>query len=202
MLAAAVALAGEIAMSRSAVFAAIVATVACAAASAKVNAEPMLTISCDKPNGFNIEYGTALHERVETDQKKQPEPLPTLRGPTKNSYLGTPTFIIDSNKTKMTVTWAELPEDVELRQQAKELNIPRMPPPPATEATIVWFSKDQISAIEAGPWLIMTYSFYPGLGTAFIGEQSSDFTVKNTRQLATFAHCEFSWTNPQLRDQQ
>jgi hypothetical protein len=190
-------------MSRCAVLGAVVSAIACAAALAKANAEPMLTISCEKPKGFNIEYGTTLHERVEADQKKQAEPAPSLKGPTKDGYSGLPTFSIDSNKKKMTVTWAEPPENAEVRKLEKESNIPQMPPPPpATEAIIVSFMHDQISAIEAQPWSIMTYSFFPDFGTAFIGEQFFDFASKNTRQLATFSHCEFSWTNPQLRDQQ
>jgi hypothetical protein len=42
----------------------------------------------------------------------------------------------------------------------------------------------------------MTYSFYPRFGTAFIGQQAISLGLKNTQQLATFAHCEFSWANP------
>jgi hypothetical protein len=96
----------------------------------------------------------------------------------------------------MTVVWAELPEDAELRKRAKEMNIPQLPPPSASDATVVLFSRDQISAIEAEPWSMTTYSFFPTLGTAFIGQQAMQPGSKNTVQLATFAHCEFSWTNP------
>jgi hypothetical protein len=169
MFAAAVALAWG-AMSRCAALGGVVSVVACAVALAKANAGPMLTISCDKPNGFNIAYGASFKERVEARREKQPEPPPSLKGPTQDAYTGKPTFIIDSNEKKMTIIWTELPEDVELRKKAKELNIPQMPPPPAIEANIVWFSKKQISAIEVGPWSIMTYSFYPTFGTAFIGD--------------------------------
>jgi hypothetical protein len=159
-------------------------------------AEPLVTVYCDKPNGFNIAYGTTLKERVEAEQNKQQEPAPALRGPAKDDYSGRPTFIIDSNEKKMTVIWAELPEDVALRKKPQELNIPTLPPPAAAEATIVWFAKDQISAIDADPWSITTYSLYPMFGIAFIGEQSMDLGFHDTRQIATFAHCEFSWTNP------
>jgi hypothetical protein len=161
-------------------------------------AEPLVTISCDKPNGFRIEYGTTPEERFEASQKNQPSPPPTLSGPNKDSYLGTPTFIIDSNKTKMTVVWAELPEDLELRKRAKELDLPLLPPTPpaAAEASVVMFFRDQISAVQVEAFLIMTYSFFPKLGTAFIGEQNIDSVYKNTTQIATFAHCEFSWTSP------
>jgi hypothetical protein len=84
-----------------------------------------------------------------------------------------------------------------LRKQAKKFNLPQMPPPPASDATIVLFMKEQISAIQVDLWSIMTYSFFPTVGTAFIGQQFIQIGSKSTRQLATFAHCEFSWTNPQ-----
>jgi hypothetical protein len=162
----------------------------------RASAEPLVTISCDKPNGFNISYGTTLKERLGARLNKQPEPPPALRGPEEDGYSGKPTFVIDANRKDMTVIWAELPEDVELRKRAKELNIPQLPPPPATQATIVFYIPDQISAIDAEPWSIMTYSFFPTLGTVFIGEQKKQPGANSTTQLATFAHCEFSWTNP------
>ena len=59
----------------------------------------------------------------------------------------------------MTVVWSELPDDVKLRQQAKELGLPQMPPPPAANATVVLFLDEQISAVLVEPWSIMTFSF-------------------------------------------
>ena len=162
----------------------------------QAKAEPLVTISCDKPKGFNIAYGTTLSERAQAREKNQPEPPPRLRGPTEDGHAGTPTFVIDSNKQKMTVIWAELPEDVELRKRAKELNLPPIPPPPATDATVVLFFTEQISAIEVEPWSIMTYSFFPTLGKAFIGQQVMQPGSKEITQFATFTHCEFSWSNP------
>ena len=89
-------------------------------ATPNAQSEPLVTISCEKPNGFNIAYGTSFTERVGADQKKQPEPGPSLKGPTKDGYSGAPTFIIDSNKKEMIAVWAELPEDVELKKARAE----------------------------------------------------------------------------------
>jgi hypothetical protein len=122
-------------------------------------------------------------QRFEASQKKQPEPPPALSGPNKDGYGGKPTFVIDSNAKDMTVIWAELPEDVELRKQAKELKLPQMPPPPATDATIVWFSQDQISAIQVDLASVMTYSFFPKLGTAFIGQQYMQLGAKTAIEI-------------------
>jgi hypothetical protein len=160
------------------------------------SAEPLVTITCDQPKGFNITYGTSLRERFEAREKKLPFPTPTFSGPNNDGFLSKPTFVIDANKRDVTVIWTELPEDVELRKQAKKLNIPQPPPPPASNATVVWFMPDLISAIDAEPWSIVTYSFFPKLGTAFIGQQSMSPGSKDTTEIATFAHCELSWTNP------
>jgi hypothetical protein len=180
---------------------AVIATVACFAVLGKASAEPILTISCDKPNGFNIAYGTSLNERFDASQKNQPEPPPALSGPNKDGYLGKPTFVIDSNKKNMTVIWGELPEQVELREQSKRLNLPTLPPPAATHATVVLFLDEQISAIEVVPFSIMTYSFFPTIGTAYIGQQSMQPGSKSTTTLATFARCQYSWANPRSRGQ-
>ena len=49
-------------------------------------AEPLVTITCDKPEGFSIAY----------------EPTkPSVKGPTKDGYRGKPTFVIDANKKNM-----------------------------------------------------------------------------------------------------
>jgi hypothetical protein len=53
---------------------AVIATVACFAILGKASAEPILTISCDKPNGFNIAYGTSLKERVDASPKEPARP--------------------------------------------------------------------------------------------------------------------------------
>jgi hypothetical protein len=169
---------------------------ACTYPTTKAAAEPLVTISCEKPNGINISYGASLQERVEAKEKNQPEPPPTLKEPTKDGYAALPTFIVDSNKKKMTVIWSELREDAEARKVLKDLSLPMIPPPPATDATVVLFTDDQISAIETDLWSIMTYSFFPKLGTAFIGQQAMQPVTKGATELATFAQCQFSWTNP------
>jgi hypothetical protein len=163
---------------------------------AEANAEPLVTISCEKPTGFTIAYGVPLTDQADAAAKHQPEPAPALKGPITDGYLAKPTFVVDSDRKKVTIIWVEPPEEVEFRKLATQLNLPQLPPPPATDATIVSFFKEQISAIEAEPWSIMTYSFFPTVGKAFIGQQFIDLGSKNIRQLATFAHCEFSWNSP------
>lgn len=39
------------------------------AAARNAQSEPLVTISCEKPNGFNIAYGTSLTERVKPSKK-------------------------------------------------------------------------------------------------------------------------------------
>jgi hypothetical protein len=160
--------------------------------------EPLVTISCDKPEGFNIAYGVSLTERFSASQNNQPGPTkPSLKGPTKDGYRGKPTFVIDSNKKNMTIGWTLLPEDAELTKQAKEAGLPQLPPVPASDGVVVQFNKEHISAVQADPWSIMTFSFFPTTGTAFISQQVIQLASKNTFQSASFAHCEFSWAAPQ-----
>jgi hypothetical protein len=54
------------------IFGAVIMAFGCLAG-AEAHAEPLVTISCGKPNGFNIAYGTSLIERFEASEKKQPE---------------------------------------------------------------------------------------------------------------------------------
>jgi hypothetical protein len=88
----------------------------------------------------------------------------TLKEPEKNGYAALPTFVIDSNKKKVTVIWSELPKDEEGKKGIETAWA--IPPPPATDATVVLFTGDQISAIEADLWSITTYSFFPKTGSA------------------------------------
>jgi len=140
-------------------------------------AEPLVTISCDKPEGSSMTYGISLTARVDAASKEQPEPTnPTLRGPTSNGYMGKPTFVIDSNRKTITIVWNEM-----------------SPPVLASDGVVVQFLPEQISAIQVNPWSITTFSFFPKMGTAFIGQQSMDLGFHNAMQLSTFARCEFSW---------
>ena len=71
-------------------------------------AEPLVTISCEKPEGSSITYGVLLKERLDALAQEQPEPVnPTLRGPTKNEYQGKPTFVIDSIGKKLRLSGAK-----------------------------------------------------------------------------------------------
>jgi hypothetical protein len=144
-------------------------------------AEPLVTISCEKPEGSSTTYGVPLKERLDALAQEQPEPVnPTLRGPTKNEYQGKPTFVIDSNRKKITIVWSEM-----------------LPSLPAADGVVVQFLPEQISAIQVEPWSITTFSFFPKMGTVFIGQQSMALDFHNAMQLSTFARCEFSWSKPQ-----
>jgi hypothetical protein len=161
-------------------------------------AEPLVTISCEKPEGVSMAYGVSLTERMNGSANSQSGKIePSLKGPTKDGYRGKPTFVIDSNKKNITIAWTEFPEDPELQKQAKEAGLPQLPPVPAAEGTVVQFFAELISAVQVDPWSIMTFSFFPKLGTAFISQQAISLASKNTHQAALFAHCEFSWSRPQ-----
>ena len=164
----------------------------------KAIAEPLVTISCEKPEGVSMAYGVSLTDRMNASATSQSGKIePSLKGPTKDAYRGKPTFVIDSNKKNITISWTEFPEDPELQKQAKESGLPQLPPVPAAEGIVVQFSPEQVSAVQVDPWSIMTFSFFPKLGIAFISQQAIDLASKNTHQAALFAHCDFSWSRPQ-----
>jgi hypothetical protein len=159
-------------------------------------AEPLVTITCHEPAGVSMQYGVSRSELVKAAMDGKPEPEPSFKGPTKDEYLMNPTFVVDSSKKKVTISWAESASDQELRKQAKELNLlPPSPPPPATEASVLMFMPDQISALEVKPPNATTiYSFFPRLGTAFFTTQAHELGGRNTQQMAVFSLCEFSWS--------
>jgi hypothetical protein len=163
------------------------------ALSANAIADPLVTISCEKPEGVSMAYGVSLADRMNAPGKVEP----SLKGPTKDEYRGKPTFVIDSDKKNVLISWTEFPEDPELQKQAKESGLPHLPPVPSARGSIVEFFDEQISAVQAEPWSIMTFSFYPKLGIAFISQQAISLASKNTHQVASFTRCQFSWTRPQ-----
>jgi hypothetical protein len=85
-------------------------------------AEPLLTISCENPKGFRMQYGVSPHDLVEAKQNHRPEPEPRLKGPTQDGYGERPTFIVDANQKNMTVVWTESPETVAARKLARQLD--------------------------------------------------------------------------------
>jgi len=165
----------------------------------KADAGSLVTISCDKPSGFSMEYGISPFDSLRARMNNEPEPTkPTLKGPKEDSLSIKPTFVIDSNKKKITIIWSELAEDAASRKKAKEeAGFPQIPSAPAADGVIVQFLREKISAIQTEPWSTMMYSFFPTIGTAFISVQYVVVGTKDTIQMAYFAHCDFSWSNPQ-----
>ena len=84
------------------------------------------------------------------------------------------------------------PKDAEARKVGKERDLLTVPPPPATEATVVLLTDDQISAIETDLWSIMTYSFFPKIGTAFIRQRAMQPGTKSVMQIANSYLCALS----------
>jgi hypothetical protein len=100
-------------------FCVITASIFCTVFTDSLIAETLVTISCDQPKGSSIAYGVSVAERLKAAQDKNPEPTnPTLSGPTKDGFEARPTFIVDSNRKKITIVWNELEEDTKLRREA------------------------------------------------------------------------------------
>ena len=64
--------------------------------SPKAIAEPLVTISCEKPEGVSMAYGVSLTDRMDASANSQSGKIePSLKGPTKDGYRGKPTFVIE-----------------------------------------------------------------------------------------------------------
>lgn len=120
-------------------------------------ANPVVTISCDIPKGSSMEYGESSYARVQSAIDKKPVPKPGLVVNKADGYEERPTFLIDSTKKKLIVTWAESDVELQQRKQAKELGVPYCcSPNPTSEAGVVIFTPDHISAIEITPPHVVT----------------------------------------------
>lgn len=147
-------------------------------------AAPVVTISCDIPKGSSMEYGESSYDRVKSAIDKKPVPKPRLIVNKADGYTERPTFIILPTKKKLIVTWE------------KELGSPSGLTNPTSEAEVVIFTPDHISAIDILPPFVVTmYSFFPKLGTMFVTEQGTDVLGKNSSQRSFFATCTYTWGN-------
>ncbi|MBI3902551.1 MAG: hypothetical protein HY306_06355 [Nitrosomonadales bacterium] len=162
-------------------------------------AEPLVIITCHEPMGSSMEYGVSSFERVQAAIDKKQKPTKShFKEAIKNGYERKPTFIIGSDKKKATIVWAESAEEAKQRELAKSVNVPYCcSPSPATDANIVMFTPDQISALQVDTGIVTLYSFFPKLGTVFIASQYTEPSGKNSTQLSTFAECEFAWNSSQ-----
>lgn len=160
-------------------------------------AAPLVTILCDIPKGSQTEYGVSSFERVQAKMDNKPLPKSHLKGPKVSGYEEKPTFIVDSGKKELAVIWSESATELNQKKKAKELGMPYCcSPNPISEAKIVTFTPDHISAIEiTQPQAVTMYSFFPKLGTAFITSQGIDVFGMNASQGSFFSTCEFSWNN-------
>lgn len=159
-------------------------------------ASPLVTIACEQPMGYRVRYGAPARERVQAEKEKLPEPTAHLTGPLNDGYTVNPTFIIDSSRRYLVVTWSEPATDVLLRERAKEFGVPYCCDPPAnTRADIVMYSPDQISDVEVNSLGAVTaYSFFPRLGAVLSSTQWHEMSGKSSNQLSTFSKCEFTWS--------
>ncbi len=96
-------------------------------------ANPLVTVSCDMPKGYSMEYGVSSFERIDAAISEKQEPTNShFKEAMKDGYENKPTFIISSDKKKATVVWAESAKEIKHREQAKSLNAPYCCGPPPT----------------------------------------------------------------------
>jgi hypothetical protein len=58
-------------------------------------AQSLVTISCNQPKGYSMQYGISPWDRLDAAVAKRPEPKqPKFTGPTDDSFIERPTFIL------------------------------------------------------------------------------------------------------------
>ena len=157
-------------------------------------AEPLVTISCDSPKETTQEYGVRMSDRA-TDTPGH-EPQNHLTAPEQDGYNARPTFVLDSNRKKLTMLWAESAGEKEMRGLSKRLGHD-WKPDPAREIRVIDVSSDVITALDAHPGrngIVALYSLYPKLGVLFLSQHYTYADGRNASQQAFFAKCEFSWS--------
>jgi hypothetical protein len=159
------------------------------------SADPLVTITCAQPKGLSQYYGIAARDREKAaSEHKQPENH--LSEPDKDGFNAKPTFIVDSNRKKLTLLWAESAGETALRQWSKNLGT-QWDPDPARDLAVIAYSPLVITAMDAHPGpngSVDLYSFYPKLGIVYMARHYLDIMGAEATQSAFSAKCEFTWS--------
>lgn len=140
------------------------------------SAGPLVTITCEQLRGTTQNYGVTPAEAIKAASDHKPRPSNHLAAPLDDGFSGKPTFVVDSNRQKLTLVW---------------------PPDAARELPVVRYSPLVITALDAHPGrdgVAMLYSFYPKLGIVFVAQHYLDTVGPYASQGAFFAKCEYSWS--------
>ncbi len=143
---------------------------------APVAAKPLLTVTCDAPQGVDMSYGSGLlglrEGHVETSSVGYPDVHPA--------------FLIDEDTPqRLLVTFGAQPA----RQE---------PPAPAQpfEASIIYTTDDQITAVAPRGEAVWMYSFFPKLGIGYFTTHNHIPFGYTSRSVSTYALCHFVRREP------
>src|SRR5262245_53041869 len=117
------------------------------ACQAHAAATALLTVTCEAPQGVDMNYGSGLlglqEDRVETASVAYPDLHPT--------------FVVEDDKPQRLL--------VTFRAQSARQEPPE--PEPALEAAILYNTDDQITAVAAQGEAVWMYSLFPKLGMGY-----------------------------------
>ena len=143
-------------------------------------ASPLVTIECDAPTGQRFDFGPPPETWF------NPTPAVPQLTESRDRYTGVhPVFVIDSTSpNKMTVVWGDT--------QAGGVT---PAPTAATEAAVLLFNTDQITAVEVDPHGVYMHSFFPKLGIGYFASHRHRDLMATTGTYAQSltARCRFAF---------
>jgi hypothetical protein len=141
-----------------------------------VAATPLLTVTCEAPQGVDMSYGSGLlglqEDRVETASVAYPDLHPT--------------FVVEDDKPQRLL--------VTFRAQSARQGSPE--PEPAIEAAILYNTDDQITAVAPRGEAVWMYSLFPKLGMGYFVTHNHIPFGYTSRSVATYAQCRFVRREP------
>jgi hypothetical protein len=139
---------------------------------ATVTATPLLTVTCDEPQGADISYGSGLLGLREPTVDTAAVGYPGLH----------PTFLIDDDTPQhLRVTFRDDPPN----------HAPSADHPPPFAAAIVYATDDQITAVAPRGEAVWMYSLFPKLGIGYFATHNHIPFGSTSRSVSTYALCHF-----------
>ncbi len=142
-----------------------------------VEAKPILTVTCEEPRGTRFDYDAGLYG-LETKVEEH-----------KTTFSGVnPVFVVDDQKpTILLVIWGPAKKAVQILEPL--LGKGRYQETKAKEATIIWRTANQITAVEGSGSSIWFHSLYPKLGIGYFSRHSY---LMGANSSSYYAMCKFA----------
>jgi len=144
---------------------------------AALAAPPLLTMTCEDPQGTETSYGPGLLEIRDLTVDTRPTVSP-------GTHL---TFVIEADQPqRMHVTWDPLPAAPAAERE----------PARTFDATVIATTDNQITAVQQRAEGVWMYSVFPKLGIGYFSAHNHVPFGSTSRSLALYARCRMTKPAP------